>query len=167
MAGLSNAQSLRVIGQDLAALGVDAFNLERSGDEYTVWIEDRESDQVLTGEKTFTRKIIRMILGDDNPAREIPNPMRFASSQILWTDVARRFDRKGSQELTDLNELSLLLRVLGDFLDKNQADDFTIFWSKNSVKVVFAKREENFTLLHLYDVGTGMYLKRANRRTPQ
>jgi len=146
MADLSNAQSLRVIGQDLAALGVDAFNLGRSGDEYTVWIEDRESDKVLTGEKTFTRKIIRMILGNDNSAREIPKPMRFASPQILWTDVARRFNRKGSQELTDLNELSLLLRVLGDFLDKNQADDFIIFWSKNSVKVVFGKREENFTL---------------------
>ncbi|MGH7830529.1 MAG: hypothetical protein ACREP8_10170 [Candidatus Binatia bacterium] len=165
MEGLSNAQSLRVIGQDLAALGVDAFNLGRRGDEYTVWIEGREPNNVLTREKRFARKIIRMILGDDNSAREVPKSMRFASSQILWTDIARRFNRKPSRELTDLNELSLLLRVVGDFLDKNQADDFIIFWSKNWVKVVFGNRQENFTLLNLYDIGTGMYLKRANRRT--
>ena len=166
MSGLWNAQSLRVIGQDLAALGVETFNLGRKGDEYTVWIEDRKSDKRLGQENTLTKKIIRMILGDNNSTGEIPNPMRFASSQILWTDVARRFSRKAAQEITDLHELSLLLRVLGDFLDKNQADDFIIFWSKNLVKVVFDKQEQHFSLLNLYDVGTHMYLKRANRRAP-
>ena len=167
MGGLSNAQSLRVIGQDLAALGIDVFNLGRKRDEYTVWIEETKSVKMLIWEKTFTGKIVPVTLGSNTSAKEIPNPMRFKSSQLLWADVARRFNRTALKEITDLNELSLLLRVLGNFLDKHQTDDFIIFWSKELVKVVFDNREQNFTMLNLYDVGTHMYLKRANRRLSQ
>jgi len=162
MAGLSNAKALRVIGQDLAALDVNAFNLGRRGDDYTVWIEGRESDRSFSPKKLFGR----IFAGREGFAKETPNPMHFSTSQIVWTDVARSLSRKGVQRVTDLNELSLLLRALGDFLDKNHADDFIAFWSRDSVKVVFDNREQNFTFLNLYDVGTHMYLKRSNRRPP-
>jgi hypothetical protein len=168
MATLSNAQSLRVIGQELAALGVDAFNLARRDDDYSVWIANSKSAKVSTEEKTLTKEIIRMISGEDYSAPpEIPSAIHFAGLQILWRDVARQLNRKPSQEVADLNELSLLLRALGDFLDKNRADDFVIFWSKNSVKVVFGDREEDFNLLNLYNMGTRMYLKRSSRRSPR
>ena len=164
MGGLSNAQSLRVIGQDLASLGIDVFNLGRKREEYTVWIEADKSDKMPRRERTLTGKIVPIALEGNTPVKEIPNPMRFRSSQLLWADVARRFNRTALKEITDLNELSLLLRVLGNFLDKHQVDDFIIFWSKERAKVVFDNREQNFTMLNLYDVGTHMYLKRANRR---
>jgi hypothetical protein len=87
--------------------------------------------------------------------------------QILWKDVARQLNRHASHGVADLNELSLLLRALGDFLDRNQAEDFAVFWSTNAVKVVFDSREENFNLVNLYNMGTRMYLKRSNRLRPK
>jgi hypothetical protein len=53
----------------------------------------------------------------------------------------------------DLPSLSLLLRVLGHDLDRKAVDDFIIFWSPKWVKVVYGSREENFTLLNLYEFG--------------
>lgn len=168
MAGLLNAQSLRVIGQELATLGVDSFNLAKRGGNYTVWIENTKFKQAVAEDSTFAKRLMRTFLGDDPPAApEIPDVMHFASPQVLWKDVERQFHRKASHETADLNELSLLLRALGDFLDRNRADDFNLFWSKNSAKVVFGDREENFNFLNLYNMGTRMYLKRSSRRPLQ
>jgi hypothetical protein len=165
---LSNAQSLRVIGQELAEFGVDVFNLARRDDEYTVWIDNRKFQPVVK-EKTLTERIMEKILGGDESALpEVPpDSMRFPSLQILWKDVARQLNRHASHGVADLNELSLLLRALGDFLDRNQAEDFAVFWSTHAVKVVFDSREENFNLVNLYNMGTRMYLKRSNRLRPK
>jgi hypothetical protein len=138
---LSYAQSLRVIGQDLDALGIHAFDLRKKGHDYTVWAEGNGSDKKLT------------------------EVMHFATPQILWTHVARALKRETSRGVTDLHHLSLLLRVLGHHLDKKAADDFMISWSTKWVKVVYGDREETFTLLDLYNHGTSMYLRRSNRHT--
>jgi hypothetical protein len=137
-ANLTNAQSLRVIGQALDALRVNAFDLRKKGHDYTIWVETQDSDKKLTGE------------------------IHFATSQILWTHVARAVKRKTSDGVTDPHNLSFLLRVLGHHLDNNAVDDFMIFWSTKWVKVVYGKKEANFTLPNLYEFGTGMYLKRPN-----
>jgi hypothetical protein len=140
-ANLSNAQSLRVIGQALDALRIKAFDLRKSGHNYTIQVERKDSDK--------------------GPTEEI----HFATSQILWTHVARALTRKTSDGVTDPHNLSFLLRVLGHHLDTEAVDDFIIFWSTKAVKVVYGKKEECFTLPNLYKFGTGMYLKRPNRHT--
>ena len=141
VANLTNAQSLRVIGQALDPLGINTFDLRKRCRDYTIWVERKNSEKKLTEE------------------------IHFATSQILWTHVARALKRKTSGGVTDPHNLSFLLRVLGHHLDNNAVDDFMIFWSTKSVKVVYGKKEENFTLPNLYEFGTGMYLKRPNLHT--
>jgi hypothetical protein len=160
-ATLSNAESLRVIGQDLNALGINVFNLGKKNDEYTLWVEERKSGKQLSGQKALFKKITQTISA---PAGEISKPIHFSSSEILWAHVAQGIKRKASDGVTNLHDLSILLRVLGDHLDKKSADDFIIFWSANWVKVVYGNKEENFTLLNLYEVGGNMYLKRSTGR---
>jgi hypothetical protein len=48
---LSYAQSLRVVGQDLDALGVDSYQLAKWGDDYIVWPERIEFRRKLSVEK--------------------------------------------------------------------------------------------------------------------
>jgi hypothetical protein len=48
---LSYAQSLRVVGQDLDALGVNSFELAKCGDDYIVW--PAEFTRKLSAEKGF------------------------------------------------------------------------------------------------------------------
>ena len=158
---LSNAQSLRVIGQDLTAGGINVFNLGRRNDEYTLWLEGRESGKQMT-EQNMSR-ITQAILRREHFAREISEPIHFSNSEIFWAHIARGIRRRTSHGAADLHELSFLLRVLGHYLDKKAADDFMIFWSTNSVKVVYGNNEDNFTMLNLYDLGKSMYLTRSNR----
>ena len=161
MVDRQNAKALRVIGQDLASFGVVEFNLGRRGDNYTVRFEDRTPIQK---SDSSIRRTMRSLLGTKEFARPVSKTLHFFTSELIWTDVARRFNRKGTQEITDLCELSLMLRALGDFLDDYESDDFVIFWEKNLVKVLFGQRERNFNLVNLYDRGTSLYLKRSNRR---
>jgi hypothetical protein len=67
---LSYAQCLRVIGQDLDALGVDFFELAKWGDDYIVWLERTEFTKKLSAEKGFLSKITQKILGHEDSARE-------------------------------------------------------------------------------------------------
>lgn len=164
---LSYAQSLRVIGQDLDALGVHIFNLGKRGDEYTVWAEGREPDTRPTDERSFLNKITQKSLEPADSATAKPNPIHFSASDLLWADTERRLKRKTSDDTSDLLHLSILMRVVGDYLDKKAAYDFAIFWFRNSVKVVYGNEEESFTLENLYDIGVHMYLKRSSRRAAQ
>ncbi|HYT57311.1 MAG TPA: hypothetical protein VEQ38_21615 [Verrucomicrobiae bacterium] len=54
---LSYAQSLRVVGQDLDALGVDFFELAKWGDDYIVWPGHAEFMRKPSAEKGFLSKI--------------------------------------------------------------------------------------------------------------
>ena len=161
MADRQNAKALRVIGQDLASLGVVEFNVGRRGDTYTVRFEDRTPSE---NPDSSIRRTIRSRLGAKGSARPVTKTLHFFTSELIWTDAARSFNRKGTQEITDLCELSLMLRALGDFLDDHESDDFVILWERNLVKVLFGQRERNFNLVNLYDRGTSLYLKRSNRR---
>ena len=60
---LSYAQSLRVVGQDLDALGIDSFQLAKWDDDYIVWPERTEFARKLSAEKGFLSKITQKILG--------------------------------------------------------------------------------------------------------
>ena len=160
---LSYAQSLRVIGQDLDALGVDFFELAKWGDDYIVWPGHAEFTSKLSAEKGFLTKITRKILGHDDSDKEIPNRLYFTPADIIWADTQRRLKRKISGSPSDLRDLSFVLRVLGDYLDRKKAGQFTISWSKDSIMITYDQKQERFTSENLYDFGIGMYLRRSTR----
>jgi hypothetical protein len=163
----SYAQSLRVVGQDLDALGVDSFHLAKRGDEYIVWPEGAESTRKSPVEKGFLSKITQKILGEDDSDKKLPNRLCFTLSQIVSADTQRRLKRKISDSPSDRRDLSFVLRVLGNHLDRKRAGDFAIRWSKYSAMVSYGQHEEYFTAENLYDLGISMYLKRhdSGRKT--
>jgi hypothetical protein len=158
---LSNAQSLRVIGQDLDALGVKLFHLGKRNSEYTLWVEEAKSVPPAGKQRPLFNKITQALMARSESG-EISQPIRLSNSEILWAHVAQGIKRKAADGVTDHN-LSLLLRVLGEHLDQKAIDDFIIFWSGNWVKVVYGNKEENFTVLNLYEVDANMHLKRSSR----
>jgi hypothetical protein len=153
---LSNAQSLRVIGQNLGVLSVDSFELVKFGDEYIVSLADSGREQ----QRGFLSKIIRRLSRHHDLT--IPNPIRFTSSDILQIDTQRRLQR-GSHGPIDRRDLSFILRVLGDYLDGKGAGQFAIQWSNTSVKIIYEHGEETFSHENLYDFGIKMYLRRSSR----
>jgi hypothetical protein len=164
---LSNAQSLRVVGQALDALGVDSFHLAKRGDDYIVWPDRTEFTRKRSVEKGFLSKITQKILGEDDSDKELPNRLYFTPSEIVSADTQRRLKRKISDSPSDRRDLSFVLRVLGSYLDRKRAADFAIRWSKHSVMVSYGQNEEYFTAENLYDLGISMYLKRrdSDRKT--
>ena len=161
---LSYAQSLRVVGQDLDAFGVDSFELAKWSDDYIVWPEATELARKLSTEKGFFSKVTRRILG--HPEKEIPTRLYFTPADIVSADTQRRLNRKASASSPDRRDLSFVLRVLGDYLDRRNARQFTISWSKNSITIRYDQKQESFTAENLYDFGIRMYLKRSSRARP-
>jgi hypothetical protein len=82
----------------------------------------------------------------------------------MWADVARSVSRSDVRTKTDFEELSLLLRALGDFLDDHGADEFWVSWHRDHIMVRFDDKEKKFRPLNLYDRGTHMYLRRVERQ---
>ncbi|MGH7796833.1 MAG: hypothetical protein ACREQ2_18365 [Candidatus Binatia bacterium] len=159
---LSYAQSLRVIGQDLHGLGIDSFELDKTGDQYTVRMNTDEPAP-RSRKSTFLDRVVARTRGSETSARQIPNPRQFTRSKILWLDVEKRLRRSESNAMPDARNLSLVLRVLGDYLDRKAVGDFAISWSTDSVKVSYGKKVESFTVEDLYDLGVRMYLRRSSR----
>jgi hypothetical protein len=92
------------------------------------------------------------------------------SSDIDRLDAEGR-SRRGSASGGPTANLSLSLRVLGDFLDEKRAVTFSISWSPHLVIVQYqtphgSHRVQDFTTANLYDravhkLGVQMYLRRS------
>jgi len=157
---LSYAQALRVVGQDLDALGVDSFELAKCGEDYIVW--PAEFTRKPSAEKGFLSKITQKILAHDDSDKEIPNRLYFTPAEILWSDTQRRLKRQ-SDSPSDRRDLSFLLRVIGDYLDRKNPRQFTISCFNNSIMISYDHRQESLTSENLYDFGIHMYLRRSSR----
>ena len=157
-----NARALRVIGQDLAGLDVNHFELGRSGDEYSVAFNAREATP---GRETFISRVLGASRRAHNTKQTqlVSKTLRFSLAELMWADVARSVSRSEVRTKTDFEELSLLLRALGDFLDDQNADEFWVSWHRIVITVRFNDKEKEFRPLHLYEGGTDMYLRRAER----
>ena len=159
MAPLSFAQSLRVIGQDLEGLGVKAFALARHADEYIVRL-DWDGPDARLREKTLVKRIAgKLHRTEDSQVA----PLRFTTAQIISSDIERSLRRGESTGVPDSANLSLILRVLGNFLDERGAADFAISWSGDGARVNYDRKAESFTTENLYDLGVRMYLRRSDR----
>jgi hypothetical protein len=158
----TNAQSLRVIGQQLAGLGVDFFEVEKSGAEYVVWMQSGESAGK-SREKALLNSISQNIRQPADSAEQHPSPMRLQPAQILQADSDNRLRRLQPTELPDPYNLSTVLRVLGDYLDRKGADEFAIAYDSASLTVQYGQKSESLRIDDLYDLGVRMYLRRSNR----
>lgn len=159
---LSNARSLRVIGQQLAGLGINAFELDKRGDEYFVRM-DRSESTGESREKAFPKSLFEKTPRASDTARELPNHLSFSTSQIIWSDTENRLRRGQTNAMPDANDLSTQLRVLGDYLDRKAAGDFAISCDVGLVTVSYHQKKESFRIETLYDLGVHMYLRRSNR----
>ena len=166
---LSYSRMLRVIGQDLEPLGVNAFELAKRGDYFSVSMNQSETDQVPPAKETVFDKITQKIFGRPHSPRETPHHRYFTSREILVADSERQSRRSVAHNPSDLRNLSLELRGLGDYLDRKVAGDFTISWAPapKLIKVRYDQKSESFTLRDLYDFGIHMYMKRSERSRPE
>ena len=166
---LSYSRILRVIGQDLEPLGVNAFELAKLGDDFSVSINQSASQQVSSAKGSVLDKFIQVIFGRLDSPRETPHHKYFTSREILVADMERQSRRNISHSPSDLRNLSLELRGLGDYLDRKSAGDFTISWAPapDLIKVQYDQKSESFTLRDLYDFGIHMYMKRSVRSRPE
>lgn len=153
---LSNAQSLRVIGQNLGVLSLDSFELVKIGDEYIVSSAEFSKER----QRGLLAKVRSKLFGHHD--LEISNPVSFTASEILRVDTQRRLQREPASP-RDRRDLSFALRVLGDYLDRKSAGRFIIHWSTNSATVTYDDHMESFSPETLYDFGIKMYLRRSNR----
>lgn len=159
---LTNAQSLRVIGQQLAGLGFNFLELEKSGDEYVVQMQRGDS----TG-KSRDNALLNIVLRDNrqstDPGTQSPSSIRLQPAQILEADNENRLRRQQPTAMPDPYKLSTVLRVLGDYLDRKGADEFAIAYDSDSLTVKYGQKSESLRIDTLYDLGVHMYLRRSNR----
>jgi hypothetical protein len=168
----SYAQSLRVIGQALEALHIDSFRLEKTDTEYLVRLDPSLSAGKIVWETSFIKTVAEKIWGPgelEEKSNTSTGSLGYTSSDIERLDSEGRSGRHGQNSMPDTRNLSLSLRVLGDYLDHKVARDFAISWSTDSVKVQYITihhglKEEDFTLQNLYDRSVQMYLRRSDRQ---
>ncbi len=163
-ANLSYSQSFRVIGQALEVLRIYTFTLEKSGEKYIVrnW------------EPSFLKTITEKVWGPGDSDKMLLSP-RPTEPLIYTSSDTNRLEalgqsRRGSDSGQEGHNLSLALRVVGDYLDRHRAVTFDISWARQSVTVKYQSpadghKEANFTVQNLSDLGVGMYLRRSSRRT--
>jgi hypothetical protein len=159
---LSYSQALRVIGQNLIPLGTDWFELVKWGDDYIVWMRQTELPRALAAKKTLFNKFIEKILGNVDSDKKTPDRIYFNDMDILTSDLEHQAKRRTGSP-TDVRDLSFVLRVLGNYLDRKAAREFNISVDPDSIKVRYDQKEERFTSQDLYDLGIQMYLRRSGR----
>ena len=158
---LSHSQCLRVIGQRLHATAINAFELNKNGDEYTVQIDPNSVVEKLPGGKIVAHGLRQNAL--NGRAGAVPISFKFTTAEIVWHDDQQKLRRIKPSALPDIGHLSVALRVLGDYLDRNAAGDFTIVWSNYSVKVCHGDKEQVFTAQNFFDLGAAMSLRTSHR----
>ena len=121
-----------MIGQNLMALGTDRFDLVKSGDDYVVLIRQVESSGTVPAKKTFLNKIIEKIVGSADPDKKTPERISFSSMDILTSDIEQQAKRRSGSP-RDVRDLSFVLRVLGNYLDRKAAREFTISVNPDSI----------------------------------
>jgi hypothetical protein len=159
-----HAQSLRAIGQALECLRINTFALQKKDERYIVrnW------------EPSFLKNITLKVwgrVGSDQltfTAQESRGTLVYSSSDTKRLKAYGR-SRRGSKDNQDTYNVSLGLRLVGDYLDRKGAVTFSILWSIESVKVRYeapagSLKETSFTMQNLRDLGAGMYLRRSSRQ---
>ena len=157
---LTYSQSLRVIGQRLRGINVRTVELSKRKDKYVVRLDPYPAARTVSNGKIAFDAASQNTFSD-HPG-DTPLFFTFSPSELRSYDDAERLRRIKPNALPNINELSVTLRVLGNYLERNAAGDFSILWSKASVKIHYGHKEQFFTAHNLYDLGIVMYRRRSN-----
>jgi len=165
---MPHAKSLRAIGQYLETLPIQAFEIEKTGNDYVVrtaslsptaqWIF-KESPNEVSDSPTRTKK----------PSSN-DRSMRYETLDIVRLDAQGRKKRRKHtfSQTRGAKTLSQLLRTVGEHLDRIEVSAFTVSWSTDSVSVDYQRAEggrerEDFTLKQVRELGLHMQLHRSGR----
>jgi len=165
---MPHAKSLRAIGQYLETLPIQAFEIEKTGNDYVVrtaslsptaqWIF-KESPNEVSDSPTRTKK----------PSSN-DRSMRYETLDIVRLDAQGRKKRRKHtfSQTRGAKTLSQLLRTVGEHLDRIEVSAFTVSWSTDSVSVDYQRAEggrerEDFTLKRVRELGLHMQLHRSGR----
>jgi len=169
---LSHAQSLRAIGQVVEALRLKSFELHKNGTEYTLRLGISGSAGKLSWDEQFIETIAKKFWARKQRPRDLKIPVARSDIDRLDAEgLSRRGGASGGMSATA--DLSLSLRVVGDFLDQKRAVTFSISWSPHWVMVQYQTPNgshslQDFATANLYDrtvheLGVRMYLRRYER----
>jgi hypothetical protein len=175
------ARHLRVIGQDLEGLRLEAFNLECTGDTYLIWsrpgatgLEDGALSRLSKNrlQKLWKNKSRTHSYGQEELVT-LSSSMQVKRYRYSLRDIdrmeresrSRRYHKPG---VTDGHSLSQLLRTVGAIVGQRHQRLLGISWQDFSVSVVVetskGQREiDVFRPDNLYDLWVRMYLRRNNR----
>jgi hypothetical protein len=175
------ARHLRVIGQDLEGLRLEAFNLECTGDTYLIWfrpggtgLEDSPLSRLSKNrlQKLWKNRSRTRSYGQEELATP-PSSARAKRYRYSLSDIdrmeheskSRRYHKPG---VTDGHSLSQLLRTVGAIVRQKHERLLGISWQDFSISVVVetpqGRREiDVFRPDNLYDLWVRMYLRRDHR----
>ena len=153
---LSYSQALRVIGQNLTPLGASQFELAQSSDGYVVRLPKTEVP--LAENSSFFDKLVQKL----KPPAKTLESISFSGMDLLRSDIEQQAKRQIDSP-RDTRDLSFALRIVGHYLDRRLAREFTVSVNPESIQVNYDQKQESFTPQHIYDLGIQMYLKRPNR----
>ena len=153
---LSYSQALRVIGQNLTPLGASQFELAKSSEGYIVRLPNIEVPPAES--PSFFDKLLQKF----KPPAKTLESISFSSMDLLRSDIEQQAKRQ-TDSPRDARDLSSSLRIVGHYLDRRLAREFTVSVHPESIEVKYDQKQESFTPQHIYDLGIQMYLKRPNR----
>ena len=167
------SKSLRVIGQSLEALRIDAFVVEKRGQNFVVRSESLPPSPELSLKKNLLEEIWHSS-GPDHKHTLPPGGDRwllYRPPYLSWLDAQGQHKRRRrfSAQATGSKTLSQLLRTLGKHLDRVDTTSFQIYWSPGSVIVDYEVAggdhvRESLGMRKLHELGVRMRLRRAPRR---
>jgi hypothetical protein len=181
LAPLDYARHLRVIGQALEGLRLEAFNLECTGDTYLVWSRPGCSGLEGSPLSRLSKNRLQKLWKNKSRARSygqeelvtLPSSVQAKRYRYSLSDIdrmehesrSRRYPKPG---VTDGHSLSQLLRTVGAIVGQKHERLLGISWQDFSVSVVVettrGQREiDVFRPDNLYDLWVRMYLRRDNR----
>ena len=178
---LDYARHLRVIGQELDGLRLEAFNLECTGDGYLIWSRPggagSEDTSLSRLSKNRLQKLWRNKAQDRSYGQEElvtltssvqAKRYRYSLSDIDRMERESRSHRQPKASVADGHSLSQLLRTVGGIVRQKHERLLGISWQDFSISVVVetaqGQREiDVFRPDNVYDLWVRMYLRRDNR----
>jgi hypothetical protein len=175
------ARHLRVIGQELEGLRLEAFNLECTGDGYRIWSRPGGAGSEDTSLSRLSKNRLQKLWRNKPQNRSygqeelvtLPSSVRVKRYRYSLSDIDRmeresRSHRHPKASIADGHSLSQLLRTVGAIVRQKHERLLGISWQDFSINVVVetaqGQREiDVFRPDNVYDLWVRMYLRRDNR----
>ena len=176
----SYAQSLRAIGQSLESLDSVTMDLEKRDENYVLHVTaKRKASDSLTAPppareggflKNITERLWRSHDSNEEPPENVhfPQTLCYTPSDLARLTTEQKAQHGGASIMPNAYRLSQLLRVVGDYLDRKNAQVFDVSLSGQALCIrykcaVGKEIGETFNTRNLYDLAIHMYLRRSQR----